>query len=136
MIYDKTAIIKSAKSAILNGESTLSTIAQAHGIARRTLQYWLAELGDEYKMLRQAWIDNILVDAGEELEAVRTAVPVREIATENLRLARARELWKRACWYAERRDPERYGPKQAEIAAQIVVNVTREKTTSCDVSAI
>lgn len=98
----RAAIVAAAKEEILHGSSSLAEIAEKHGIARRTLQYWLAQLGDEYETLRKAWIDNLLVDAGEELEA----------AGDGLRLARARELWRRATWYAERRDCARYGQKQ------------------------
>ena len=110
----KQAIIEQAKHAILEGNASLQAIADHFAVPKRTLQFWLAQLGDEYRVLRQAWIDNILIEAGEEIEAVKTSAPVSKIGSEQLRLARARELWKRASWYAERRDAERYGVNREE----------------------
>jgi hypothetical protein len=104
----RSRVLEDAKARILAGE-TLLQIAQSHGIAKRTLEYWLANLGDEYAQLRQLWVDNLLAEAGELLETNETEGTTPERA---LRLARARELWKRATWYAERRDSARYGVKQ------------------------
>jgi hypothetical protein len=101
-------ILEDAKAEILAGK-TLLQIAQKHGIAKRTLEYWLANLGDEYVELRRLWVDNLLAEAGEMLENDD------ESGNAGLRLARARELWKRATWYAERRDRARYGEEKAQI---------------------
>lgn len=101
-------ILEAAKKQILEGK-TLKQIAEGHGIAERTLEYWLANLGEEYKELRQLWVDNMLSEAGEMLK------DTDEKGNAGLRLARARELWKRATWYAERRDRARYGEDKAQI---------------------
>ena len=120
----KQIVLADAKALIPNGAS-IAEIAQKHGIAERTLEYWLASLGDEYVQLRQLWIDNLLHEAGELLK------DTREDGNAALRLARARELWKRATWYAERRDRARYGqdaPAQAQ-AVQININLRRDAET-------
>mgnify|MGYP001617762840 FL=1 len=111
----RAQIIERAKDQIIAGD-TLADIAAEHGISRRTLLYWLAQLGEEYERLRQAWIDHLLVDAGEQLEGASEALP----------LARARELWKRATWYAERRDAARYGQRtEAALSVGVTVIVQR-----------
>lgn len=110
-------IIESAKERILAGD-TLDQIADSNGISRATLDLWLHALGDEYKQLRQVWLDSLLQRAGEEME---------KKDADALGLARARELFKRACWYAERRDPARYGAKgDANQGVAINVYVNRE----------
>ena len=60
---------------------------------------------EEYREIRQLWIDNILAEAKEEIDNV----------TDNFPLARARERWRIATWYAERRDSERYGGQRLNI---------------------
>lgn len=110
----KAAILTDAKERILQG-STLAQIAVSHGIDTKTLNTWLMALGDEYTELRQAWIDNMLIEAKEELDS----------ADDNFPLARARERWKAATWYAERRDSARYGVKtehKQDLALSITVN--------------
>jgi transposase-like protein len=117
----KQAVLDDAKQMIPHGASVAS-IAKKHGIAERTLEYWLSSLGDEYIELRKLWIDNLLGEAGELLK------DRREDGHAALRLARARELWKRATWYAERRDRARYGqdaPPQGVNAVQININLRR-----------
>lgn len=100
-------IVDAAFEQIMQGR-TLADIAAEHGVTARSLQYWLHDLGDEYAQLRQRWLDAMLADAGEELER----------ADDQFRLARARELFKRATWYAERRDPQRYGQRQEVTVRQ------------------
>lgn len=115
----KQAILDDAKALIPHGAS-LQQIATKHGIAERTLEYWLASLGDEYVQLRRLWIDNMLQEASDLLK------DDREDGAAALRLARARELWKRATWYAERRDRARYGqeaPASGTNAVQININL-------------
>lgn len=95
---------------------TLDQIADDNGIGRSTLDLWLHALGDDYKQLRQVWLDSLLQKAGEKLE---------DESADALGLARARELFKRACWYAERRDPTRYGVKgdgNQQVAVNVYVN--------------
>jgi len=115
----RQAVLESAKQLILEGQ-TLAQIAHKHGIAERTLEYWLASMGDEYKELRELWIDSLLAEAGELLK------DTSEAGNAPLRLARARELWKRATWYAERRDRARYGEDrgQVNVAVQPVLHIT------------
>ena len=100
----KQTILEDAKERILKGD-TLTEIAEDHGISKRTLNTWLMALGDEYQELRQVWIDNMLAEAKEAIDG----------ADEQLPLARAREQWKAATWYAERRDRLRYGQQVANI---------------------
>ena len=97
----RLAILEDTKHRIFGGER-LMDIAAHHGIPPRTLDYWLAQLGDNYKQLRRAWLDSKLTSAEEMIAD----------ASDPLVLAKGRELFKCASWYAERRDPERYAPKQ------------------------
>lgn len=94
-------ILENVKPRIFSGER-IGDLAAEHGIPLRTLHYWLAQLGDEYRNLRRAWIDSKLVDAEELIYNAAT----------KLDAMKAKELFKVASWYAERRDPERYAPKQ------------------------
>ena len=111
----RKAIVDAALARIMDGD-TVAQIAQDHGITSRSLEYWLHALGDDYVELRQRWLDAMLIEAGAELEA----------SDDQFRLARARELFRRAAWYAERRDPARYGAKQqGDGAVNIQVIVER-----------
>lgn len=111
----KTVILEDAKTRILEGW-TLYQIAEKHGITSRTLSTWLHQLGDEYTELRQVWIDNMLLEAKESLDKAEDTFP----------LARAREQWKAATWYAERRDAQRYGQK-IENKQDLSISVTIQK---------
>jgi transposase-like protein len=125
-IEAKQIVLDDARKLIPIGTS-IADIAKKHGIAERTLEYWLAGLGDEYIELRRAWIDNLLIEAGELLK------DTNEDGNAALRLARARELWKRATWYAERRDRARYGqdaPVGAGNAVQINISLRRDDATN------
>jgi hypothetical protein len=118
-------VLEDAKALILAGK-TIGEIASKHGMAERTLEYWLADLGEEYAQLRRLWIDNMLNEASSLLK------DEREDGNAALRLARARELWKRATWYAERRDRARYGVEQAQgpaNAVQINISLRRDGAT-------
>lgn len=108
----KQAILADAKVRIMDGH-TLEQIAVSHGITKRTLNTWLMAMGEEYQDLRQAWIDNLLSEAKEELDN----------AQDNFPLARAREQWKAATWMAERRDAQRYGQK-VESKSDLTLSVT------------
>ena len=131
----KELILTEARERILAGD-TLKQIATDHDITSRTLQTWLHQLGDEYKALRELWIDNLLLDASD---AIDNATEDAETSTEGigererredredkqLRLALAREKWKKATWYAERRDSQRYGQKtehKQDLSLNITVN--------------
>jgi transposase-like protein len=98
----KLQIIEEAKRRIIEDHSRLDEIAADHGISPRLLDYWMAGLGEEYRALRRAWLDRKLVESEENIA----------VSEDPFNLAKARELRKCAEWYAERRDPERYGQKQ------------------------
>ena len=99
---DKRAgIMAGLRAALLNGE-TMEDYAVRHEVAPRTLKYWCAQLGDEYRDIRKQWVDARLVDAEELMQE----------ATDPFKLAKGRELFRAASWYAERRDPERYADKR------------------------
>lgn len=121
---DKQVVLDDVKALVPSG-MTLAQIAAKHGIAERTLEYWLSDLGDEYASLRRLWIDNMLHEAGELLK------DTREDGNAALRLARARELWKRATWFAEKRDRARYGQDQpvSNQAVQINISLRRDADT-------
>lgn len=108
-------IIERAKTAIMEG-LTLQQIADKEGIGKATLKIWLHALGDEYKELRAAWLDNMLAEATEAID---------DEDGDALALARAREKWRYATWYAERRDPSRYGQKgdgNQGVAVNVIIN--------------
>jgi hypothetical protein len=97
----REAITEDAKTQILNGMS-IDQIAAKHGVSHYTLSLWLHALGDEYEQIRKAWIDGMLIESEQLLKE----------ADDPLGLARARELQRRAQWYAERRDRARYGEQR------------------------
>lgn len=97
----KNEVLAAVKPMLMAG-ATLPEIAAHFGIASRTLDYWLAQLGDEYKEIRRQWVDIKLAAAEEKMET----------APDPFQLAKGRELFRAASWYAERRDPERYADKR------------------------
>jgi hypothetical protein len=99
---DKKAEILGALKAELLAGGTLESIANKYEVSPRTLSYWCAQLGDEYREIRKHWIDAKLTDA---------EVMMQE-AIDPFKLAKGRELFRAASWYAERRDPERYADKR------------------------
>lgn len=107
-IDQRNAIIEDAKKLILEGR-TIDQIADKHGIAPRTLEYWLAGLGEEYEEVRRQWIDNMLAEAGDLLHRAMNPTAI----------AKSRELWKRAAWYAERRDKARYGQDMQQVHVHV-----------------
>ena len=134
-IANKAEILEDAKEKIMQGH-TLAQIALHHGIGLRTLETWLHKLGEDYVELRAAWVDSLLMDAGQEIEDTLTPVITNDgkvltdkegkvvKAVDKERVARARELWKRATWYAERRD-QRYAAKtehKQDLSLSITVN--------------
>lgn len=111
----KAVVIDAAKSQIMQGR-TLAQIAAAADVPLPTLKLWLHSLGDEYAELRQAWLDSMLANSAEAIDA----------AEDPLSLARAREQWRCATWYAERRDRARYGV-QAESTGQTAIQIVIER---------
>ena len=114
----KQAVLEDAKQKIMQG-ATLPQIAQQHKVSLATLNIWLHQLGDDYIELRQAWIDNMLMDAAQAIDhdysndgdLVDESSGKLDVARASLRLNQADRRWKKATWYAERRD-KRYNPKQ------------------------
>lgn len=107
-------IIENAREHILQGK-TMKQIAEIEGVSVATLSIWFHGLGDEYKALRQLWVDEMLVRSAKNIDESADA----------LELARAREQWRYATWYAERRDPFRYGQKgdgNQQVAVNVYVN--------------
>lgn len=123
----RASILNDAKEQILGGMS-IAQIAEKHGIAERTLEYWLAAMGEEYEELRRVWIDNMLTEARELMKNPG------EDDKAPLRLAKARDLWKSATWYAERRDRQRYGQDQTQ--AVVVTPVLHITVNSTELPAI
>lgn len=97
----KQAVLADVRPMLLAG-ATLLDIATKHEIAPRTLDYWLAQLGDEYRDIRKQWIDSKLASSEDQMQT----------ASDPFQLAKGRELARMAMWYAERRDPERYADKR------------------------
>ena len=97
----KQACLADVKPMLISG-ATLEQIADKHQIGKSTLDYWLAQLGDEYREIRKQWLDSKLVSAEQRME----------VAIDPFQLAKGRELARMAMWYAERRDPERYADKR------------------------
>lgn len=97
----KQACLSDVKPMLLTG-ATLVQVAAKHQIHPRTLDFWLAQLGDEYKEVRKQWIDYKL----------NSAEGMMEDASDPFKLAKGRELARMAMWRAERRDPERYADKR------------------------
>jgi len=109
----RAEILDDAKTSLVAGE-TIAQIAGRYGISSRCLEQWLSALGEEYADLRARWIDDKLATAQERLEDAADAC-------DPVRIAGARELWKSATWYAERRDA-RYRPQQ-QVTADTTITV-------------
>ena len=97
----KAACLADVKPMLLDG-ATLNQIATKHKVHPRTLDFWLAQMPDEYREIRKQWIDYKLTDAEERMVT----------APDPFQLAKGRELARLAMWRAERRDPERYADKR------------------------
>jgi hypothetical protein len=97
----KAACLADVKPMLMSG-ATLDQIAEKHQVGKSTLDYWLAQLGEEYREIRKQWLDSKLVSAEQRMET----------ASDPFQLAKGRELARMAMWYAERRDPERYADKR------------------------
>lgn len=97
----KQACLADVKPMLLSG-ADLPAIAAKHNISVRTLNYWLAQMGDEYKAIRRQWLDTKLASAEDRMES----------ADDPFQLAKGRELARMAMWWAERRDPDRYADKK------------------------
>ncbi len=89
-----------------NGE-TVASIAKSLGIARETLSRTLAHDADYQQAFTEA-LDARLDQREQELEQ----------ASDNITLARARELLSHARWRAERLNPARYGQRPS-VAIQV-----------------
>ncbi len=111
----KQTVILDALARVADGHRLID-IAQDHGITKQTLNTWLTGLGEEYKALRDAYIDSQIADAMESIDSANDAFA----------LARAREQFKARSWYAERRDRQRYGVQQSQNSVSdlnVVINI-------------
>ena len=128
-VEQRQAIVDDAKALILQ-HWTIDEIAQKHGIAPRTLDYWFSDLGEEYQQLRSSWLNSMLTEAGDMLKRAQNPTAI----------AQARELWKRATWYAERLDRKRYGQDQPQVHVHLVdlgerLRRARERVIDAEVGA-
>src|SRR5689334_13177636 len=81
----KAEILQDLKTELLSG-GTIETIANKHQVSVRTLNYWCAQMGDEYREIRNQWLDAKLSDAeGMMVEA-----------KDPFKLAKGRELFRAA----------------------------------------
>lgn len=112
----KQVIIQDAMQRIIAGH-TLELIAQDHGISERTLNHYLADIGEEYTELRKAWIDGKLIAAEQELNAIEQPGSREDVPVAQFRLARARAKWEFATFYATTRDT-RYKKDQTPVLVQ------------------
>ena len=98
----KREIIQSVQELILDGK-TMAECANSVGIPLSTLKLWVHNLGgEEYRDIRTLWLDSMLISSTEAIDS----------SDDPLALSRAREQFRYASWYAERRDPARYGTTQ------------------------
>ena len=108
----RNEVIQAIPDQVMAG-MTLDQIAAHHNVPKSTLCLWLHHMGDEYKELRNTWLDLMLIKSTEAIDS----------AKDPLELARGREQFRYATWYAERRDPNRYGQVAQPQTAQIVINM-------------
>ncbi|TDI74877.1 MAG: hypothetical protein E2O82_03085 [Betaproteobacteria bacterium] len=73
----KQFILEDTKKSILKNH-TLEEISVRHGISKRILNKWLMSLGEEHQELRQLCIDNILIEATEEINNIVKDFPSRD----------------------------------------------------------
>lgn len=99
----KQAIIDDAMHRIVEGH-TLEQIAFSHKISERTLNHYLADIGEEYIALRKAWIDGKLIEAEQRLKDIPDPESREDVPQAQFRLARARAYIDLAQFYATSRD--------------------------------
>lgn len=97
----KQACLADVKPMLMAG-ATMTQIAEKHGVGLSTLNFWLAQMPEEYREIRKQWLDAKLSDSEAKMQT----------ASDPFQLAKGRELARMAMWYAERRDPERYADKR------------------------
>lgn len=92
----------------------LSSIAQSFGITHPAISQVLANDPD-YRQARRDGAQKRLEEQYAKLEGAKT----------QLTLARARETWKAASWFAEREFPDQWGQKNQSIS--VVVQVSADE---------
>ena len=107
--------------------STVYSVAQKLGVSVPAICQQLAK-DEEYRRAREAGAQVRLDKQYEKMEN----------APDSLSLARARETFKAASWFAEREFPEKWGQKQAgaNLAVQVVINPQTEEGTAQTVSVL
>lgn len=128
----KTEIIQDAMQRIAAGH-TIKAIAKDHAVDPSSLNMWLLALGDEYRDLRNAVIDNKLSEAMEAIDSAGSVLDQAkeekgeigqvDISHAQFNLAHAREMFKSAAFIAERRDA-RYQPKPDQSNERVSVSFT------------
>lgn len=97
----KQACLDDVKPMLMAG-ATLAQIAEKHAVGLSTINFWLAQMPEEYREIRKQWLDSKLASSEAKMQD----------ASDPFQLAKGRELARMAMWYAERRDPERYADKR------------------------
>lgn len=118
----KHEIIQDAMSRIMAGD-TLELIAHDHHISERTLNHYLADIGEEYTELRKAWIDGKLIEAEQKLANIPDPTSREDVPQAQFRLARARAYIDLATFYATSRD-SRYRKDQPTQASDTLNTVS------------
>lgn len=72
----KQLILEDVKEQILKNHS-LEQIAVSHGINKKTLNKWLMSMNEEYRELRQIWVNNMLAKANEEIANVKNNISLK-----------------------------------------------------------
>lgn len=96
----KKLILAGLRDALLNGE-TLESYATKSQVALRTLEYWCAQMPEEYRDIRKQWVDAKIVEARHMMMD----------ASDPFELAKGREIHRAAFQYAQVRD-DRYAEKK------------------------
>lgn len=124
-------ILAETKTLLMQG-SSIKEIAGQKGVSERTLQLWIH--GTEDEELRKAWVDSMLVESGELLDNI-TETDINA----HLKLAKAREILKKAQWYAEKRDRARYGEDKnplVTVAPVLIIQTNAEPHQVIEAQAV
>ena len=113
-----TAIAIQRKQEILDSLSQgkfLRDVAAELGVSHAAISQYLSN-DPEYIQARETGAEQRLIEQWNELKA----------SADPLTLARARETWKAATWFAEREFPHRWGQKtETKVDATLQVEIVR-----------
>lgn len=108
----RALILEQTKSLLLSGHK-VKDIAKQLEVSERALKLWI--LGSDDEELLKAWVDCGLVESDDILENLD-----EKDINAHLKLAKVRELLRRAQWYAERRNRSRYGDDKFQVNVGVV----------------